>query len=257
MHLAAAALVAPVHPVWRWTADPARRWWAVPVVWGLVAAAVLLPFDGVLLGTARSIPLGGDVRRELEAVQQYGGFGSLVLVALLVYLLDRQRAKRLYDLLLAVLIAGAGVNLMKMLIGRPRPRLAGFGDGPALYDHLSFLGPFGEHPFGAEVGVRHAWEFWAPISSDLHSMPSSHTAFAVVLSVFLWAAYPRLRGFAVVMPVVVGCCRVLFGAHYPSDVVVGAAAGFVLAYPAIHGGWGRGLAERARSEDSDTARPEA
>ena len=244
LRLGVAVVTTPLRAIWRWTADPVRRWWAVPTVWGLVWGAALLPFDGVLLGAARSIPLGGDVRREFEAVQQYGGFGSLVLVAVLVYLLDRGRAKRLYDLLLAVIIAGAGINLLKMLIGRPRPRLAGFGDGPALYDHLSFLGPWGEHPFGAEIGVRHAWEFWAGISSDLHSMPSSHTAFAVLLSVFLWAAYPKLRGFAVVMAAVVGCCRVLFAAHYPSDVVVGAAAGFVLAYPAIDGGWGRRLAGR-------------
>ena len=59
-------------------------------------------------------------------------------------------------------------------------------------------------------------------------MPSSHTAHAVVLGVFLARLYPPLKPMAVTLVVLVGVSRVLLGAHYPSDVVVGGAVAWVI-----------------------------
>jgi undecaprenyl-diphosphatase len=69
-------------------------------------------------------------------------------------------------------------------------------------------------------------------------MPSSHTAFAVVMSVFLAALYPRLKWFAAAMALLVGLLRVHFGGHWPSDVVVGAAIGYAIARACVRGMWG-------------------
>ena len=202
------------------------------VVGATIALAVLfvglprlVPFDGAVSRWAirfREESLGGDVVRELGALQQYGQGSVTVLVAWAIWLLQPSLRRRLLDWLLAVGVAALVGYPAKMLIGRPRPK---FGDP----DH--FLGPFGAYPVSEEVGVRHAWELGSGISSDLWSMPSSHTLFAVVMSVMLWVWYPRVRPIAALMAVVVGVSRVLFGAHYPTDVLVGGALGVVIALP--------------------------
>lgn len=196
------------------------------LVWAGVLAGLglaCIPFDGPIshaVTAFRENILGGDIRRELESLQQYGQGAVTLLVAWAIWLLDPPRRRRLLDWLLAVLIAAAVTLPMKMLIGRPRPKF----DDPGY-----FCGPFGAYPLGHETGVRHAWEVWAGISSDLWSMPSSHTVYAVVMSVFLATVYPRLRPLAVLMAILVAVSRVLFGAHYPSDVLVGAAVGLAVA----------------------------
>jgi membrane-associated phospholipid phosphatase len=87
------------------------------------------------------------------------------------------------------------------------------------------------HKYSWDITARHPWDLW--------SMPSSHTALAAVMSVFLASLYPRLRPFCLAMVVLVGCCRVLFRDHYPTDVVVGAVVGHVIASHVIAASWGR------------------
>ncbi|MFG0305295.1 MAG: phosphatase PAP2 family protein [Phycisphaerales bacterium JB040] len=175
--------------------------------------------------------LGGDVVRELEAAQQFGGLGSVVVVVLIVVLMDRGRCRRLLDLVAAWGLTGLVVLVLKLGIGRPRPK---FGDAEIL------LWPWGAYPLpdADPPGVYHAWELWAPISSDLWSMPSSHTSAAVALAVWLGVVYPRLRPLVVGWVVLVGASRVLFGAHYLSDVFVGAGVALLVAWPAARGYWG-------------------
>ncbi len=190
-----------------------------------IALHRLVPLDGAISRWAvglRENHLGGDVVRELGALQQYGQGSVSFLVAWAVWLLQPNLRRRLLDWLLAIGVAAVIGYPAKMLIGRPRPK---FGDP----EH--FLGPFGVYPVSEEVGLRHAWEMGSGISSDLWSMPSSHTLYAVVMSSMLWVWYPRLRPVAVTMAVVVGGSRVLFGAHYLTDVLVGGAMGALIAIP--------------------------
>jgi membrane-associated phospholipid phosphatase len=218
-HIAVAAAGVPIRRLLRWAGEDQRRTWAQPMLLALLGMA-LFPLDGPITAGSAWVSgrIGGDVRRQLVWFQEYGQFGSIALAALLMWLLDPERRARLLDWIAGMAIAAAIVFPMKMLIGRPRPRLG---------DPGSILGPFGAYPLGPGRGVRHAWEVWGGISSDLWSMPSSHTAYAVVMSVFLAAVYPRVRGLVYLLAVAVGVCRVLFGAHYASDVVVGAGAGLL------------------------------
>lgn len=232
----------------------ARRAWARPLVLGLLGVALLLPLDGPInrlinpahytLPARPPVRLGGDFRREAEFIQQYGQFTCTVIVIVVILLLDRARSRRLADWVAAAVVTLLAVNLLKMTVGRPRPKFD---------DPWGFAGPLGKYavrPEDPEMGLRHAWEFWAGISSDLWSMPSSHTAYAVVMSVALASIYPRLRGFAVVMAVLVGLCRVLLNSHYPSDVVAGATLGYIIATAAFNKGWGQGLLDyRARAKN--------
>lgn len=243
-HLAVAAAAEALSPVTRWLRAPSRRHWAWPLALGIAAVIVLLPLDGPvnrLVNPAHYVEparppvrLGGDIRREAEFIQQYGQFTCTVIVVVLILLLDDNRARRrkLADWVAGALVTLAVVNVLKLGIGRPRPKFD---------DPWEFLGPLGKYatrPGDPEIGLRHAWEFWSGISSDLWSMPSSHTAYAVVMSVALAAMYPRLRVFAVVMAVLVGVCRVLLNSHYPSDVAAGATIGYLGGMAAFRAGWG-------------------
>lgn len=187
----------------------------------LVLGLACIPLDGPVSDAAiafREHTLGGDVERELGALQQFGQGAMTLLAAWAIWLVDPKRRRRLLDWVAAVVLAALIAYPAKMLIGRPRPKF---------HDPGYFSGPFGAYPLGEEVGVRHGWEVWADISSDLWSMPSSHTVYAVVAAMVLAAMYPRLRPLAVVMAILVGVSRVLFGAHYPSDVLIGASIGVV------------------------------
>lgn len=181
-----------------------------------VAGLSVIPWDAPISHWATSIKLGGDVRRELEVAQQFGGLLSITVVFTLIWLLDSARRRIIWSGVGSLACTGMFCTAAKLLFGRPRPK----------FNEPSLLGPWGTFDLGGKTGVRHAWEFWAGISSDLWSMPSSHTAFAAALAVFLAAAYPRLRGPVALSVAVVAIARVLLGAHYPSDVLVGAAIGW-------------------------------
>lgn len=216
---------------------------------GMVGVVVLWPLDGWLFGVMSGLRgrLGGDLRRELEAAQQFGQGGSIVLVTLVILSLDPRGARRLLNWGVGLLLAAGAVFPLKMLAGRPRPGL-GRGEGTpefgVFYSADTFLGPLGVHPFDAPVGPRHAWEFWGGISSDLWSMPSAHTAYAVVMAVFVGACYPRVAWLVWVMAGLVGVARVVFGAHYPTDVVAGAAIGAAAGLAAVRGRLGERVLER-------------
>ncbi len=197
----------------------------------LPLAAGLFYVDGPIAAWAAEVRghLGGDLRRSIEMLQQYGDVVTLLITALLVSVLDPARRRFLLDLAGAAILTGLAAVILKMVCGRPRPELG---------DSSFFAGPF-LYPVtakGAHV-LLHSWEFWKSGASDLWSMPSSHTTAAAVLSVFLAYHYPRLRVFAGVMVVFVACARVLTGAHYASDVVMGAGVGCAVAWSVLSTQW--------------------
>jgi membrane-associated phospholipid phosphatase len=218
--------------VLRFIIDPVRVQWALPVTLATVGFLVVFPWDGAVSNAARSVRLGGDVRREFETWQQYGQGVSMVFAAGVIALLDPRRRRRLLDLAAAALVTAVVVNFLKMFVGRPRPK---FND-PAM-----FLWPTGVYPVPRGDGTHflaHAYDVGKGISSDLWSMPSSHAAYAVVLTVFLAALYPRLRWLAWGMTAFVGIARVATGAHWATDVIVGAATGYIFARAAVYELWG-------------------
>ncbi len=187
----------------------------------LLAFPVALAADRHVATFFQSVKIGGDLRRELEFVQQFGAVASCLIVAAAIALLDPARRRVLPRAAFAILATAAAAWALKVLVGRPRPRL----DEPYL-----FLGPWSEHTFakGDQTVTMHAWEFWRG-PSDLWSMPSSHTAAACALAVVIARLYPRLTPLMIVLACIVGVARVVLGAHYPSDVVIGGALGATIA----------------------------
>ena len=199
---------------------------------GTAAFFALHPFDAAAARTLDGLKLSGDFRREWQALQQFGQGVSSSIIALVIFLLDRAPARRarLLDFGLALALVGLTVTAMKLLIGRPRPK---FGD-----PH-TFLFPWGTYPVQGGAGGTtinaHAWDLSIPSHAQLWSMPSSHTAFAVVTALFIAVMYPRLRWLACTLALTVAAGRLVFDAHWLTDVTTGAAVALAVAWPILSG----------------------
>ncbi len=198
---------------------------------GIALTFALLPLDGAVAQWARGIRIGGDIRRELEVIQQFGSFTSLLITAVVIWAMDPRWRTRLADATAAVLLSIAVTHAAKMLIGRPRPKFN---------DPEFFCGPFGAYPVKHGL-VASGWEVWRGISSDLASMPSSHTSAAMTLAVVLAWFYPRLRWLVIFLVITVGVARVILQAHYPADVAAGATLGYLAAIFPLARQWGSRL----------------
>jgi membrane-associated phospholipid phosphatase len=190
--------------------------------WGIIAvvlALLLWPFDGFFLRSLSALPIRDDLRLALQVAQQFGDLLTIIVTAILIWQLDPSRRRRLADLFVAAVIVAVVCLMLKVAIGRPRPEFA----TPDV-----FVGPFQPYEVlhqGEDHSI-HSWQVHRRLAARLWSMPSSHTALAVALGVFLTALYPRLFWFCLVMVTLVGLGRVHFAEHYPTDVIVGAVTAF-------------------------------
>ncbi|RMH24593.1 MAG: phosphatase PAP2 family protein [Planctomycetota bacterium] len=201
------------------------------VVAGLAALAV----DPALSRWIRAIPITKDPARELAFLGQFGQLTSVVLVFVLIALLDPARWRRVFDWALAGGLIWVMTISLKMGLGRARPRVEDFAG--------RFMGPFRTVDLGN--GPERAFGFGQASTADLWSMPSNHAAFAAVLAVLLACLYPRLRAFGWVLMGIVCFSRVQSGAHYVSDVLIGAGLAILVASPVISGYWGVRLLDLA------------
>jgi membrane-associated phospholipid phosphatase len=100
---------------------------------------------------------------------------------------------------LAAYLAGAAIEVVKLFVERARP----------------------EEVIGAQVQLSHG-RSWA----HLASYPSGHLIVTVAMATAAAAAVPALRRPLFVYVLLVGFTRILFGAHFPLDVLVGAVLGY-------------------------------
>jgi undecaprenyl-diphosphatase len=109
-------------------------------------------------------------------------------------------AVRLGFLFLAIGATGLVVTVIKRIVGRARPLVA--GDDVFLYKFFLWR-------------VEYA------------SFPSGHATTAFAVAVAFGVLWPRLRPLLWTYAVVIALSRVIVTAHHPSDVVAGAIAGVV------------------------------
>jgi undecaprenyl-diphosphatase len=84
---------------------------------------------------------------------------------------------------------------------------------------------------------ENAGKFMGPnfqlFGSHHQSFPSSHAAGAVALTTALAALYPHAWGVLWFLAISCAVLRYVLDAHWPSDIVAGAATGYVVAYAGL------------------------
>ncbi|MBD5391779.1 phosphatase PAP2 family protein [bacterium] len=123
--------------------------------------------------------------------------------ALLVDFWQKTKGSYAFFIFCSIFLAGAIVQVAKVLIGRARP---------VLFENV---GTYGFYPPSFE---------WA-----YNSMPSGHTAISFAALVMIGMLAPRWRVVTWSVAVLIGVARVCAGAHWPSDVLLGAFIGMVVA----------------------------
>lgn len=147
------------------------------------------------------------------------------------------------SILVAASAAGAGIlaNLVKILVGRARPKL--------LFAEETF---YGAVPFS--------------VGYDFASFPSGHTATACASAAALWVLLPSGRWLWVALAVAVAITRVVLGSHFITDVVAGGLLGAAFGLVLTRSAWrwwparwmplacppSAGASREARAHDSPT-----
>ncbi len=208
--------------------------WAIPL--GLVIAGILLlPLELAITRWATAGTLPGSVQKAIRISEAFShGFGA-AMILLAVFVLDRDRRARMPRLVAGTLLGGILANGSKLLVSRTRPR--------AFDLHGSILDSFS------------GWFALGQLPSVQEGFPSAHAATGFGLAVMLSWAYPAGRTFFFVLAALSGYQRVHSAAHFPSDVLFGAALGCLGAYACLPGRLlGRSL---DRIEERRARQPEA
>ena len=200
--------------------------WAILVCLSLIVSFSLDRL--ILYKIVRQIipnPRSGFVFRTLESLKEFGQPVAITVTCLLIFLLDKSRRWMLPRLLLCIILPLVLVWPIKLTIHRLRPR--------CIDEHNTTLGLgffWGSQP------TPPAWAHSLPnrdkividshlSRSDMQSFPSAHTATALGFAVGLSAMYPPARLVFYALAAGCGFHRILFDAHWFSDVVASAFIG--------------------------------
>ena len=133
-----------------------------------------------------------------------------ILGFLITYFLSKSKIKNKFIqnskiffifLFTATLLTGALTQLIKHIIGRPRPNYS---------SENSFFG----------------FEFFS-FESSLHSFPSGHTSTIFIVALALSMLTPKIKIYYIFFALIVGFSRVIVGAHFLTDVIGGIVIAFV------------------------------
>jgi membrane-associated phospholipid phosphatase len=185
----------------------------IPIALG-VACIIMIIIERMGAPTTLILSFRGDVKRETRFLAQYGQGVCTAITAALIWQLDSNPAHQamILPMFLAVFLASAFAFLIKRLAGRMRPKHPNAG---------KFLGPSLKHDNARE------------------SFPSSHSACAMALSVFLVYFYRDAQPghdpswIFWTLALTTAGLRYVLDAHWPSDVIGGIALGYSTAWLVI------------------------
>lgn len=210
----------------------------------LVIAAVLGPFDVAIVKAADPSQWPGDLRRIFKFSELFAhGFGVLLIV-IGVWQLTPQRRSYLPRLIACVVFPPVTAHLIKLFMVRRRP--VTFLDAHRVPDWPE-PGDATWFPHAADLG----WN----VEYATQSFPSAHAALVCSLAIGLSFIFPRGRVMFVLVAIIASLQRVVFYAHWPSDVAVGASLAFLIAGGLVQT-WGiGGLCERLESRAEQAIQP--
>lgn len=199
-------------PAHAWSPPPATLVGIVPIPLTLFALAALAvsTVDAPLARARLHGKLPGLMLDVLERSETFGHGIGLFVILLAAWLLDPARRRFMPRLIACAVGAGLMADVVKLTIARLRPW--------AWIDQAGGTLP--------SQFVR-----WFPLGTNTsmdQSFPSAHTAAAFGLALGLSALYPRGRWLFLATAALVAAERVVFSAHYASDVLAGAGLAWLV-----------------------------
>lgn len=189
-----------------------HRYALISLVLALLAI-VCAPFDAAITRALDMTGETGDLRRITAMSEIFAhGFGVAIAVCL-IFCFAPQRWRMLPRFLASFLLASLSVNLTKHLVIRRRPQ------------SFSLIPDEVSETWNPPTNAPVEW------NSDylLQSFPSGHSATALCLAIGLSWLFPRGRFLFFTLAIMAMLQRVMFLAHWPSDVLFGAAIAVMVA----------------------------
>jgi membrane-associated phospholipid phosphatase len=187
---------------------------ALPLI---VLAVVALPWDfriSAWLHQADWLP--GDIRRAVLLAEVFAHGIGIAYILLTVAVLDPRGWPITLRVAACAYVPGLLATGAKQIVARQRPSVADF-DGSVWSSFVGWL-----------PAIR-TDQFDEAFDYAVQSFPSGHTATGVGLAIGLSFAYPHGRWLFAMFAALAGLQRVVAGAHFPSDVFVGAAIACLVA----------------------------
>ncbi|MCA9134771.1 MAG: phosphatase PAP2 family protein [Planctomycetales bacterium] len=187
-----------------------------------LAAAGSQPWDGSWSISSRSWQLPGDLRRAIALSEVFAhGMGAAAILGSL-YLLAPHRRSALGLAIVLTASSGLAANGLKACFVRVRPHAQ---------QSIVVVGQLRTEQNRSEAGERGEVAVVAPNFWDARqrSFPSGHAATAWGLAIGLTVVFPRGCWLFALFASLASVQRLTSGAHYPSDVLAGAAIAFLCA----------------------------
>ena len=168
----------------------------------LIALLVLFALDHQIRDFVKTNINSAEWETTVQTLNKFGDGGvQAVITIIMIFAGYFKKKEHLLKTgkygLFAIIAAGIAVQIIKHIIGRPRPTLTDAG--------VSNFGP--------------------SISIGLDSFPSGHTASSFALAAVLSAAYPKGKYIFYSLAGIAGISRIYLDSHFASDVFAGAVIG--------------------------------
>lgn len=184
-----------------------QRWWLLALLAGATISAVLFDYRLAAWVNDVSTPWMRTTGYWLEEIgKSHWVLGYSVVMIIATWRSWRSVAHK--HLVLFGSIAGSGLlaNVFKVLVCRPRPPLF-IADGLTQPQWLGFVTDW-------------SW----------NSFPSGHATTGIAIAIAGAATWPRLRIPAWIVGLAIAFGRVMYNAHFLSDVLVGIALGAAISW---------------------------
>ncbi|MAV82291.1 MAG: hypothetical protein CMI90_02355 [Pelagibacteraceae bacterium] len=180
------------------------------ILYGFIASIFIFIFFDTKL-TLFFYGLNDPFKSFFHAITNFGNSLYYFCITIILFFVFRVKKdtstlfKNIYDLNLFtfynLILSGIVVQLLKHIIGRPRPKML-------MLDHNSLdLNLF-------------------TFNSSFHSFPSGHTATIFSVVFVLYFIFPRVKKFILSFGIIVGLTRFIIGAHHFTDVIAGCGVSF-------------------------------
>lgn len=145
----------------------------------------------------------GSVNKVFKIITELGRSGWILIPSFLIFIIFRRKKEKFAQwalyLFCAVAISGIIVDIIKVIIGRFRPKIY-FRDGLYGFDFFH-------------------------IDYEYLSFPSGHSATALSAMIAFSIFWPKFRIHFLFAGVVIALSRVVINSHYLSDVLIGSLIG--------------------------------